>query len=412
MNFIQIIILAAVLTYFLLNLISVYLNINNFKKDVPYGFEDCFDKTEYRKSQEYILLNSKAEIIKETFDLAVFLIFWFSGGFGYLDMWVRGFDLNPVLSGLLYIGVLIFAKALLDTPFSIYDTFVIEQRFGFNKTTPGLYIQDKLKMLLLSGIIGVPLISGVLAFFEYAGDYAWVLCWAVFTGFMLIMQVIVPVWIMPLFNKFYPLEDGELKEKVLKYARENNFPVQNVMVMDGSKRSGKSNAFFAGFGKTKRLVLFDTIIKNHSPDEIVSIIAHETGHYKKKHIIFVTVLAVLQAGIMFYLLSLFITYEKLFSAFYLENVSVYAGLVFFGFLYAPADFFINLAMLGLSRRNEFEADKYAAETTENKSFFINTLKKLSADNYSNLTPHPFYVFLNYSHPPVIQRIDKINSLTL
>ncbi|MGM0419159.1 MAG: M48 family metallopeptidase, partial [Thermodesulfobacteriota bacterium] len=327
MNSIQIIILAAVLSYFLLNLISVYLNINNFKKEIPFGFEDYFDKEEYRKSQEYTLLNSKAEIVKEIFDLAVFLIFWFSGGFGYLDIWVRGFDLNPVFSGLLYIGVLIFAKALLDLPFSIYNTFVIEQKFGFNKTTPALYIQDKVKMILLSCIVGVPMLSGVLAFFEYTGDYAWILCWAVFTGFMFIMQIIVPVWIMPLFNKFSPLEDGELKEKVLKYARENNFPVQNVMVMDGSKRSGKSNAFFAGFGKTKRLVLFDTIIKNHSPDEIVSIIAHETGHYKKKHIIFVTAIAVFQAGVMFYLLSLFITYEKLFSAFYVENVSVYAGLV-------------------------------------------------------------------------------------
>jgi STE24 endopeptidase len=387
--------------------LSFYLNLKNFKDEIPKGFEAYFDKKKYKKSQKYILENARLEIIEGFFNLGIFFIFWFMGGFGLLDNFLTDAISMEILRGLIYIGLLTFAKLILDIPFSLYSTFVIEEKFGFNQTRLSLYISDKIKMLIISLIIGLPFIAVILVFFEYTKDFAWILCWVVVTVFIFAMQIIVPVWIMPFFNKFTALEEGELKKKVMDYSKTNNFPLENVFVMDGSKRSEKSNAFFSGFGKTKRLVLFDTIIKNHSSDEILAIIAHETGHYKKKHILFSTVLGIIQAGIMFYLLSFFISFKDLFDAFYVENVSVYAGLVFFGFLYSPVDFFLNIIMLAFSRKNEYEADRYAVETTGNKKVFAETLKRLSADNYSNLSPHPLHVFLNYSHPPVLDRVKRI-----
>lgn len=407
MTYIQVIIICAVLIHFFLNLLSFYLNLKNFKDEIPKGFEAYFDKKKYKKSQKYILENARLEIIEGFFNLGIFFIFWFMGGFGLLDNFLTDAISMEILRGLIYIGLLTFAKLILDIPFSLYSTFVIEEKFGFNQTRLSLYISDKIKMLIISLIIGLPFIAVILVFFEYTKDFAWILCWVVVTVFIFAMQIIVPVWIMPFFNKFTALEEGELKKKVMDYSKTNNFPLENVFVMDGSKRSEKSNAFFSGFGKTKRLVLFDTIIKNHSSDEILAIIAHETGHYKKKHILFSTVLGIIQAGIMFYLLSFFISFKDLFDAFYVENVSVYAGLVFFGFLYSPVDFFLNIIMLAFSRKNEYEADRYAVETTGNKKVFAETLKRLSADNYSNLSPHPLHVFLNYSHPPVLDRVKRI-----
>lgn len=407
MNYIGIIVLVIVLAHFSLNIFSEILNLRNLTKEIPKGFEDWFDGEKYTKSQEYIITNTKFSIVSDSFDLVVFLIFWLLGGFGVLDEFIRGFNLSPILSGLLYIGILSAGKSLIDLPFSIYGTFVIEEKFGFNKTTPILYFTDKLKMLVIGVLIGAPVLAGILWFFEYTGSFAWLYCFGALSVFVIVMQVIVPVWIMPLFNKFTPLEDGELRDAVLKYAGENDFPLANVFVMDGSKRSGKSNAFFAGFGKTKRLVFFDTIIKNHSIDEMIAVIAHETGHFKKKHIISMTILGIIQSGIMFYLLSFFISFKDLFTAFHVQEISVYAGIVFFGMLYSPVDFFVGLGMMIFSRKNEFEADEYAAKTIEDKNSLITALKRLSSDNYSNLTPHPFYVFLNYSHPPVIKRIERI-----
>ncbi|PIE75196.1 MAG: peptidase M48 [Deltaproteobacteria bacterium] len=412
MNYIGIIILITLLIHFIINIFSSYLNIKHLKKEIPQGFEKYFDKTKYEKSQEYILINSKFDIISDTFNFLILIIFWFSGGFGFLDKFVRSLDFGFLARGILYIGILVISKAILELPFSYYSTFVIEEKFGFNKTDLKLYITDKIKVFFLSAIIGIPLISVILLFFKYTGPFSWIWCWAGVGFFMIILQIVFPVWIMPLFNKFTPLEDGELKNRVMSFAKENNFPIENVFVMDGSKRSGKSNAFFTGFGKNKRLVLFDTIIEKHSTDEIIAILAHETGHYKKKHISMTTVMGILQMGLMFFILSFFISFKDLFTAFYVSDVSIYAGLVFFGFLYTPADFFIGLGMLAVSRRNEFQADSFAVVSTKRKEPLIETLKKLSADNYSNLVPHPFYVFLNYSHPPVLSRIKNIKETVI
>jgi STE24 endopeptidase len=261
--------------------------------------------------------------------------------------------------------------------------------------------------MLLSIILGGPLLAGILAFFEYAGEAAWLYCWLVIIIYMIVIQFIAPAWIMPLFNKFTPLAEGELKTAIFSYARSIQFPLKNVFVMDGSKRSSKSNAFFTGFGKNKRIVLFDTLIAQHTVPELVAVLAHEMGHYRKKHIVQGMLISILQTGIMLYLLSFFISYQGLFDAFYMHQASVYAGLIFFGMLYSPIDFFISLAIQELSRKNEFQADKFSVETTHNPDAMIDALKKLSVHNLSNLLPHPFYVFLNYSHPPVLKRIEAI-----
>ncbi|MBW2486881.1 MAG: M48 family metallopeptidase [Deltaproteobacteria bacterium] len=409
MNAIAFIILGTLLADFILNLLADGLNLKNLRTELPKDFENIYDAERYRQSQQYLRIHTRFGWFVSGFNLVVLLVFWFAQGFALLDARVRAFELGPIYSGLIYIGILLLFKGLLSLPFSIYSTFVIEARFGFNKTTPTTYVLDLLKGLLLAVVLGTPLLAAILAFFEYAGPHAWWYCWIGVTLYMLMVQFVAPAWIMPLFNKFTPLEEGELKSAILAYARGIEFPLENVYQMDGSRRSTKSNAFFTGFGRHKRIVLFDTLIKQHTIKELVAILAHEMGHYKKKHIRQSLVLGILQTGLMLFLLAQFITYQRLFDAFYMPQQSVYAGMLFFAMLYAPIDFFSGILMQLRSRRNETTADQFAAETTRDPESMINALKKLSIHNLSNLTPHPFYVFLNYSHPPVLQRIQTLSN---
>jgi len=411
MNVIGIIILLTLLGEFILNTIADMLNLSRLQKQIPEPFKDIYDGEQYRKSQDYLRVNTRFSWISSGVDLALLLIFWFAGGFSLLDNWVRSFDQGPIFTGLMFIAILAALKAVISIPFSVYDIFVIEQRFGFNKTTLGTFVMDQIKGLLIAIIMGVPLIYAILWFFEYAGDIAWLYCWIAVTVYSLFIHYVAPNWIMPLFNKFEVLGDGLLKDAIFDYAESIKFPLENVYVMDGSRRSSKSNAFFTGFGKNRRIVLFDTLISRHTIEELVSVLAHEMGHYKKKHIFKSMILGILQSGIMFYLLSIFISYERLFNAFYIENVSTYAGLVFFGMLYASMAFFLNLITLGISRKNEYEADQFAIKTTLFRDPMVAALKKLSVNNFSNLVPHPFYVFLHYSHPPVLERIKAIDKMT-
>lgn len=409
MNIFALIILAALLLDFVLNLAADIANLKSLDSRLPDEFENVYDPQTYARSQEYTRTNTLFGIISGSFSLAVLLIFWFSGGFNWLDQIVRGWEYGLIGSGLFYIGILIAAKTLLSLPFRIYSTFVIEERFGFNKTTPGTFVSDLLKGLLLSAVLGIPLLAGLLAFFGYGGPWAWVWAWIAVTLFSLFLQFIAPTWIMPLFNKFKPLEDNELRQAIRDYAAHVRFPLQGVYVMDGSKRSSKSNAFFTGFGKNKRIALFDTLVEKHTVDELVAVLAHEVGHYKRGHIPKNMAAGIIQTGVMFALLSIFLQVPGLYEAFYMEQMSVYTGLVFFGMLYAPADMLLSLGMQKLSRTYEFEADAFAADTIEQPEAMIQVLKKLSRDNLSNLTPHPFYVWLHYSHPPVLQRIRAIRN---
>jgi len=398
------IILGTLIVDFTMNYVADRLNISNLTTHLPEKFSDIYDKTRYEQSQHYLRATTRFGTITSAIDLGILLVFWFLGGFGVLDNFVRGTGWSSVGCGLLFVGILTGCKYIISLPFSVYATFIIEEKFGFNKTTPALFVLDLIKSIILALALGIPLLSAIFWFLESTGPWAWMICWAVTTGFILAVQYIVPTWIMPLFNKFTPLEDGELTDKLFAYAKAIDFPLTRIFVMDGSKRSTKSNAFFTGFGKNKRIVLFDTLVNAHSPDELLAVLAHEMGHFKKKHIRRRLIFGIVQMGGVFYLLSLFITQQSLFTAFHVDTPSIYAGLVFFSILFSPVDLVISIVMQYFSRKDEYEADRFAALTTKKAGDLITALKKLSAGNLANLTPHPFYVFLNYSHPPLARRI--------
>ncbi|MDX1585165.1 MAG: M48 family metallopeptidase, partial [Balneolaceae bacterium] len=379
MNIFGIIILATLAVDFILHLVADLYNIKSLNKGLPEEFKEVYDEETYRESQEYTKVNTRFGILTSSFNLAVLLLFWFAGGFNWLDEVVRSWELGAIWTGLAYIGILVLFKTILSLPFSIYSTFVIEERFGFNKTTPKTFILDMVKGLGLGVLLGGPLLAGVLAFFTYIDQYAWLYAWGAVTAFTLFVQFIAPTWIMPLFNDFDPLEDGELRQKIRDYADRVNFALEGIYVMDGSKRSSKSNAFFTGFGKNKRIALYDTLIENHSDEELVAVLAHEIGHYKKKHIIKNLAVSILQTGVMFFLLSVFLHSQGLYDAFYMDEQSVYAGLIFFGMLYAPIDMILSVFMQLISRKYEFEADEFASKTYR-KEPMIDALKKLSKDN--------------------------------
>ncbi len=408
MNLFAIIILSVILLELVLNLVADILNLKALKLEPPSTLQDVYKPEAYRRSQEYLRVNTLFGFIVSAFSLIVLLAFWFTGGFNFRDQVVRGWGFGNIITGLLYTGILLLAYGLVALPFSIYDTFVIEERFGFNRTTPRIFVLDRLKGLALAIILGTPLMACVLALFEYAGTYAWLYCWAAVTLYTLAVEFIAPTWIMPLFNKFIPMEQGELRESILDYARSVNFPIQNVFVMDGSKRSSKSNAFFTGFGRNKRIALFDTLIAQHKVGELVAVLAHEIGHYKKKHILQSIVISILHFGLVFFLLSIFLNSPGLYQAFYMQQPSIYTGLIFFGLLYTPIELILSILLNLFSRKNEYEADRFAAVTIEQPLNLANALKKLAANNLSNLTPHPYYVFLHYSHPSLLQRVDAID----
>ena len=409
-NTFAVIILAALIIDYALKLIGNVLNLRALKLELPPVLQAIYKPEEYRKSQEYLRVNTRFGLLESTFNLLVLLIFWIAGGFNWFYGVITGWNMPSVLDGLLYIGILMLAYTVLQLPFNIYSTFVIEERFGFNKTTLRTFIIDLVKGFLLALILGGLILVGTLALFQYAGRFAWLYCWAVVIVFSLAMQYVAPTWIMPLFNKYTPMAEGELREAILKYAGSVNFPVKNIYVMDGSKRSTKSNAFFTGFGNNKRIALFDTLIAQHTIPEMVAVLAHEVGHYKKKHILQGMVISVLHMAVLFYLLSLFVTNAGLYQAFSIAQQPVYAGLLFFGLLYTPIELVLGIVMEMISRKNEYEADHFAAETIDDPLSLIEGLKKLSATNLSNLTPHPFYVFINYSHPPLLQRIAAIEKV--
>ncbi len=407
MNLYAVIITAALAAEYLLHLAADVLNLRALGTGVPAEFAGVYDPATYRRSQEYTRTRTLFGIVVSTVMLVLTFGFWFAGGFNHVDRVVRGWGLPGVWTGLAFIGLLALLRTLVSLPFSVYSTFAIESRFGFNRTTPKTFIADLLKGTLLSVTIGGLLVAGILFLFEWAGPGAWIWCWGFGTVVVLILQFIAPTWLMPLFNKFTPLSDGPLKERILKYAADIGFPLQGIYVMDGSKRSSKSNAFFTGFGRYKRIALFDTLIAKHTVPELVAVLAHEIGHYRKKHIRTGLIVSVLHMGAMLWIFSFFISHRPLFDAFFMDAMSVHAGLIFFGLLFTPIEFFLSLSMHALSRKHEIEADRFAAETLGSGEDLISALKKLSSDNLSNLTPHPAYVFLHYSHPTVLERIRRL-----
>ncbi len=407
MNLFGSVVFFTLLITFVIKLVSELLNLKSAATGLPSEFAGVFDEEAYRKSGDYLGATTRLSLLASALDLLVLLLFWFSGGFNLLDQFLRGYGFHAIINGVLYIASLLLMQSLIDLPFSIYKTFVIEEKFGFNKTTPAVFVTDLLKTLFLAALLALPILAGVLWFFEKSGALAWLWAWCGVTVVSLLLQYIAPTWIMPLFNKFVPVEEGPLKSAIMEYADTVRFPLSGVYVLDGSKRSAKANAFFTGFGKRKRIALFDTLIAAHPVQELVAVLAHEIGHFKKKHIIINMALSLANLGALFFLLSLFMNNRALFDAFFMKDLSVYGSLIFFSLLYTPVEWLLSIVMQLLSRKHEYEADAYAVSTCAQGASLADALKTLSRNNLSNLTPHPIYVFLNYSHPPVLLRIRRI-----
>ncbi len=403
------IIIGALFGEYFLSTISAILNMKNITELVPNGFQDYYDEEKYAKSQAYLKENTCFGLFTGTFSLAIILIVIHLKLFGELDQFVQSQANNQILVGLLFFGIIFFINDIINLPFSIYRTFIIEERYGFNNTTPKTYTLDKLKGYGLTIILGSMVLGPILYFFNTYGNNGWWIAWLLISGFMVAVQPLFVHVIAPMFNKFDPLEEGDLRLAIERFSEKVKFPIARIDVMDGSRRSSHSNAYFSGFGKSRRIALFDTLLNKHSTEEIVSVVAHEVGHYKKNHIIVGTIIGILETGIMLFVFNLFMNNSSLFSVFGVTDISVYCGLIFFGMLYTPVSLLLSIFTTLLSRKNEYEADAYSLEMTENKDALVSMLKGLAANNLSHLTPHPITVFLSYSHPPVMDRIAAINN---
>lgn len=385
------------------------LNLRALQPEVPAEFAGVYDATAYRRSQKYTRITTRFHFVTGAFDLAVLLAFWLAGGFGWLDGLIRGWQLHPIWTGIVFFVILVAAKGVLGLPFNIYAQFVIEERFGFNRTSAATFVLDLLKGIMVGAVIGLPLMAGFLALFTYSGWFAWIYAWAAVVAFSFLMQIIAPAVIMPLFNKFTPLGDGELREAILAYAKRVDFPLTGVFSIDASRRSSKGNAFFTGFGKRKRIALFDTLIERSPVDELVAVLAHEVGHYKKRHVLIGTMASALETGLFLGLFSVFLQQQGLFTAFGVDTAGIWTGVIFVSVLLQPMELLLSIGGAALSRRHERQADRFALATTGRGDLLASGLKRLSKDNLSNLTPHPFYVFVEYSHPPTLERVKALEA---
>lgn len=399
--------IVGVLTFdFVLERILEMLNKSKREKHLPEKLKGIYDEEKYKKSQEYGDAKDKLGLFSSLLSFVVTLTFLLLGGFGWLDGIVSSYTENLILATLLFFGIITIANDIIGIPLELYGTFVIEEKFGFNKMSVGTYIGDKIKGAILGVIIGGLLLTLFVWFYETFREMFWLYAWAIFIGFSLLMTMFYTNIIVPIFNKLTPLEDGELRTAIEDYAKSVSFPLKNIFVVDGSKRSTKANAYFSGLGKTKSIVLYDTLIEKHEIPELVSVLAHEVGHYKKKHTLQGFFLSGLIMFITLFVMHLTIDTPELSTALGAKTHKLYLGLVAFSILYSPLSIVTGLMMNLFSRKNEFEADEYAAKTSSSEAL-EEALRKLSVDSLSNLTPHPAYVFFHYSHPPLLQRVEAL-----
>ncbi len=394
---------------YLFSTILQILNIRYRGNTPPEEIREIYNEEKYRKSLAYEREKTRLGIISNSVSTLLILVLLFSGGFAALDAGLRNITGDPLWLPLLYFGVLYAANAVISLPFSLYSTFVIEEKYGFNKSTLKLFFTDKLKELLLALVIGGGLMALLIAVYNALPQYFWIIAWAVVTLFTLFFATFYTSLIVPLFNKLEPLPEGPLRTAIEEFARKVEFPLKNIYIMDNSKRSSKSNAFFSGLGRQKSIVLFDTLIDNHSHDELLAILAHEVGHYKKKHIYKSMLLSTLQTGIIFYLLGYILQSPEFARALGADQPSFHINLIAFGLLFSPLSTLLGIGMNAFSRKNEYEADAFAAKNYSAKAL-QQALKKLAGDNLSDLEPHPAYVFVYYSHPPVLQRLKALEDL--
>ncbi len=402
-------IVAILLLEYFLELFLGFLNARKRKGELPNEVRDVYDEERYRKYIAYDRINHRFSILTSSFNTLVILAMVLFGGFAIVDHYVAGISSHPIWNALLFFGVLMLASDLINTPFSVYDTFHIEEKFGFNRTTIKTYLLDKLKGWFIAGLLGGLILAFIVWFYLQAPNYFWLYAWILISVFSVFMTAFYTSLILPLFNKLTAMEEGELKEKIMSFGQRAGFSIKNVYIIDGSKRSTKANAFFSGLGKQKKIVLFDTLLEKLSEDEIVAVLAHEIGHYKKKHTLGNVFFSVLQTGLMLYILGLFVSEPAFSKALGADEAKFHLGLLAFSILYSPISLIISLLGNIYSRKNEYQADAYAAGFGLGNNL-INSLKKLSVNNLSNLNPHPLYVFFHYSHPPLLKRIRAINSL--
>jgi STE24 endopeptidase len=401
--------LCSVIGLYLLETVSVLLNLKHLSQPLPEDFKDVFDEAAFAKSQAYSRESARHDLIASGVRLAVFLVFWLAGGFPWLQSVVAGVTVSPIYQGLLGISLLHLGSSLISLPFTCYDTFKIEAKYGFNKTTPAVFIADQIKGPVLGAVIGLPVLALLLWLFgTFPG--AWLWAWLAVTVLVLALQYIAPRYLMPLFNKFTPLEDGPLKTAIQSLSGTCAFPVKELFVIDGSRRSTKGNAFFAGFGKNKRIALYDTLIEKHPQSELLAVLAHEIGHFKRGHIVQRLWVAVVQLAVIFLLMGTVLSHPGLHAAFGLAHPVLWLGFVFFMILFEPVQTVLGILSGLWSRKHEYEADAYAAGATGGPADMTAALKRLARDTLSNLTPHPLTVFLHYSHPPMIQRLAALRKL--
>ncbi|WP_298536244.1 M48 family metallopeptidase [uncultured Algibacter sp.] len=400
------IIIAIIIINFIKDKVLDALNAKHYNDTLPEDLKDVYDNTEYKKSQSYKATNYKFGIITSTFSLVLTLGFLLLDGFEYVDQIARGFSENPIIVALIFFGIIMIGSDILTTPFSYYSTFVIEEKYGFNKTTKKLFILDKIKGWLMMAILGGGILALIIWFYQITREHFWLYAWGLIAIFTLFMNMFYSKLIVPLFNKQTPLEAGSLRDNISKYAETVGFKLDKIFVIDGSKRSTKANAYFSGFGSEKRVTLYDTLINDLEENEIVAVLAHEVGHYKKKHIIFNLFSSIVLTGLTLYILSLFISNPMLSQAIGVDIPSFHIGLIAFGLLYSPISEITGLIMNLFSRKFEYQADDYAKNTYKPEPL-ITSLKKLSKNSLSNLTPHPAYVFMHYSHPTLLERIKNL-----
>ena len=402
------IIIGIIILNFIIDKILSSLNAKHFNDQLPPELQDVYDEEEYKKSQEYKAVNYRFSNFTSLFSLFLTLGFFYFDGFEYVDNIARSYSDNTIVIALIFFGIIMLASDIITIPFSYYKTFVIEEKFGFNKTTVKTFILDKIKGWLMLVILGGGILALIIWFYEATGSSFWLYAWALVAVFSLFMNMFYSKLIVPLFNKQTPLEDGELRTKIANYAKTVGFKLNKIFVIDGSKRSTKANAYFSGFGSEKRVTLYDTLIKDLDNEEIVAVLAHEVGHYKRKHIIFNLSASILLTGLTLYILSLLISNPLLSNALGVDTSSFHIGLIAFGLLYSPISEITGLIMNVMSRKFEYQADNYAKDTYAGEPL-ITSLKKLSKNSLSNLTPHPAYVFMHYSHPTLLQRIKNLRS---
>jgi len=410
-----IIVSLVVFNYLFTNILD-YVNHRNWKDEIPNELKDFYNKEKYKTAKDYAISKNKIGLFSSSISFLFIMSLLLFNGYGFIDQLVSSdilksflpFDINSSFaqSGLFFF-ILFILNSIISIPFSYYNTFIIEEKFGFNKTTKSTFFLDILKSSLLSIFIGGALLFLALYLYDNLNDGFWLWLWIGLSFLMIFINMFYADLIVPIFNKLKPLDDGELRQKIEKYSKEVGYLLKNIYVIDGSKRSTKANAFFSGLGPRKTIALYDTLIEKHTEDELVAVLAHEVGHFKKKHIFSGLIMSIIQIGVMTFFFELCLRLPEISLALGGSEASFHLGLIGFSIIFSPISMLSGILMNYISRKNEFEADAYAKETFNGEDLSL-ALKKLSVDSLSNIYPHPLYVFFHYSHPPLIQRLRALN----